>query len=130
MPEIQSATGGRFSVAIGAQGDSSQATPLVNLATVSATNSGYIEYVEGCNEPNTFGVSEAEALAAQQILYSGVSALSRGCLSTRSRTSLDCSGLCALCEHSVRLLGKQSDHTQRVGHLCQRAHLPTDRTRH
>ena len=76
IPQLYQATGGKFAVCLAAFATASDVPSLIDLAYNSSTTTGYIEFLEGCNEPNSFSVSESQTMAAQAALNTGVQGLS------------------------------------------------------
>jgi hypothetical protein len=74
-PAVAAATGARFSMCIGAQGTDADVPSLMALATSSAGSTGWLQYVEGINEPNNFTVPSAMAVTVQQDIETSAKAL-------------------------------------------------------
>lgn len=78
-PTVASATGARFSIAIGSGGATTDVASLISMASSSSNGTGWLKWLEGLNEPNTdFGagtVPEATALSIQQNIWSSAQPL-------------------------------------------------------
>ncbi len=76
-PNVFAATGSQFTLAMGI-GDTPDPSGVITLAKASARPGGWVRFIEGGNEPNTFGaayqtgVAPATELAALQQIYAAV----------------------------------------------------------
>ena len=76
-PQLFAATGCRFTLCMGI-GNTPDPSGVISLAQASVHQGGWVQFVEGGNEPNTnfgapqTGVAPADELAAQQKIYAAV----------------------------------------------------------
>lgn len=77
IPWVANATGAKFTICLAAGAGASEVSGMVSIAQASATApTQYVVTLEGCNEPNVFGVSEPNALAAQEAVWNNGHAIS------------------------------------------------------